>query len=104
MAWDLRAALLKKGEIESARLDDFAFRERARTMRLLAGELGRGIDPMDLASRIAILDDEAILDTLLASMPGLCPEALRDAFARCRIAARQSLIQEIGDPTPHRLA
>jgi hypothetical protein len=104
MAWDLRAALLKKGEIESARLDDFAFRERVRTMRFLALELGRGIDPADLALRIALMDDEAILDGLLSSFPGVEKKALQEVFLRCRLAARRSLIKGIGDPTPHRLA
>ena len=35
MAWDLRAAMLKKQEVESARLAEFDYRWRARTMRLL---------------------------------------------------------------------
>jgi hypothetical protein len=34
MAWDLRAALLRKEEFESARLTDFDFREMVRAMRL----------------------------------------------------------------------
>ncbi|WP_241212717.1 hypothetical protein [Sphingomonas sp. ABOLG] len=41
MAFDLRAALLKKAEVETARLVDFEFRLRARTMRLLAADRGR---------------------------------------------------------------
>lgn len=104
MAWDLRAALLKKGEIESARLDAFAFRERARTWRLLGEELGRGIDPRELASRIAVQDDDAILRDLVLALPDMAPDLIRATFDRCREAARRSLIAEIGDPTPHRLA
>lgn len=104
MVWDLRTALLKKGEMESARLDEFAFRERARTMRLLAREIGHGIDPANLASLIVEQQDEAILAALLDRFPDLDRVRLQDSFARCRTAARQSLIDEIGDPTPHRLA
>lgn len=104
MAWDLRAALLKKGEIESARLDAFAFRERARTLRLLAEEIGRGLDSQELASRIAVQDDAAILADLASALPDLGPVTLHALFERCRDAARRSLIAEIGDPTPHRLA
>ena len=39
MAWNLRAALLKKEEFESARLAEFDYRWGARTMRLLAAAL-----------------------------------------------------------------
>lgn len=50
MAFDLRSALLRKQEFESARLDDFEFRLRARTMRLIAARLG--VDADALAGRI----------------------------------------------------
>jgi hypothetical protein len=39
MAFDLQKMFHRKGEFETARLDDFAFHTRARTMRLLAEEL-----------------------------------------------------------------
>lgn len=102
MVWDLRRALLRKGEVESARLDDFAFRERARTMRLLAGALD--LDGAALAMRIVEEEDAAIIAALLAEHPGLDPQAVHAAYARCRAEARRTLIAEIGDPTPHRLA
>ena len=49
MVFDLRGALLKKEEAESARLMDFEFRLRARTMRLLAARIG--LLPADLGLR-----------------------------------------------------
>jgi hypothetical protein len=76
MVWDLRGALLKKGEVESARLDDFEFRLRARTMRLLAEKLGH--DPATLTGRIAIESDQAIL----AASPDLITEFATAAHKR----------------------
>ncbi|MDG2533085.1 hypothetical protein P6144_05460 [Sphingomonas sp. HITSZ_GF] len=94
MVFDLRGALLKKAEIESARLDDFEFRLRARTMRLLAPLLGVQVE--DLVARIAVESDEAILATL--------PDTARAWYDEARIEARRQLIEERGDPTPHKLA
>jgi hypothetical protein len=95
MVWDLRGALLKKQEVETARLADFDFRLRARTMRLLAGRLG--FDVETLVGRIAEADDEAILASLDH------PDTY-DGFARCRAIAEEQLKRELGDPAPHRLA
>lgn len=92
--FDLRGALLKKGEVESARLDDFAFRLRARAMRLLASRLGLEQDA--LVRRIAAEPDTAILASLPAEAAAL--------HARCVAEARAALIAERGDPAPHRLA
>jgi len=94
MVFDLRGALLKKAEIESARLDDFEFRLRARTMRLLAPELG--LEPEALVGRIAVEPDDAIVASL---GPDAAPR-----YEACRAEARRQLIVEIGDPTPYRLA
>ncbi|MEH3035036.1 MAG: hypothetical protein PGN23_00880 [Sphingomonas adhaesiva] len=99
MTFDLRAALLKKGEVESARLDDFAFRLRARTMRVLAARLGEDADA--LAARVAAADDATILSDLALRHD---PEALHAAFRGARAEARDALIADLGDPTPHRLA
>ena len=96
MVWDLRGALLKKEEFESARLQNFEFRQRARAMRLLAAELGE--DPQRLVVEIAEHDDAAIL-ARLAERHG----DLAERYGRCRSEARAQLIAEIGDPTPHRL-
>jgi hypothetical protein len=93
MVWDLRGALLKKAEVESARLNDFEFRLRARTMRLLAEKIG--LDTATLTTRIAVESDQAIL----AASPELAAD-----FDACRAEARRQLIEERGDPTPHKLA
>ncbi|MBB4838684.1 hypothetical protein HNP52_001753 [Sphingomonas kyeonggiensis] len=94
MVFDLRGALLKKAEVESARLDDFEFRLRARTMRLLAPLLG--VEPDQLVARIAVEPDEAIL----ASLPG----PARAWYDEARTEARRQLIAERGDPRPYKLA
>jgi len=94
MVFDLRGALLKKAEVESARLDDFEFRLRARTMRLLAPLLG--IEVEALVGRIAVEPDEAILASL--------PETALAWYEEARTEARRQLIEERGDPTPHKLA
>lgn len=104
MAWDLRAALLKKGEIESARLDDFEFRVRARTMRLFADRIGYGVSGDLLCGRIAAESDEAILAALAVQFPDIGERVLLEAYVASRDAARAVLISERGDPTPHRLA
>lgn len=100
MAWDLRAALLRKEEFESARLMDFEFRQRARTFRLLADELG--CEPSALVEQIALKSDEAILETL-AQGQGMALEELSLLYHQCIVQARSELIGERGDPTPHRL-
>ncbi|NYT40203.1 hypothetical protein HZY97_05510 [Sphingomonas sp. R-74633] len=94
MVFDLRGALLKKAEVESARLDDFEFRLRARTMRLLAPLLG--VEAEDLVARIAVEPDEAILASL--------PETARAWYEEARTEVRRQLIEERGDPTPYKLA
>jgi hypothetical protein len=93
MVWDLRGALLKKAELESARLDDFEFRLRARTFRLLAE--AAGLDAAALVAEIATHRDEAILDRH--------PE-LRARYPEAQALARRQLIAERGDPTPYKLA
>ncbi len=93
MTFDLGDALRRKGEHETARLDDFAFRLRARTMKLLAERLGR--DPAPLVAAIALAEDEAII----------AAEKLPVAEYHLALAeAQQQLIAERGDPSPHRLA
>ncbi len=94
MVFDLRGALLKKEEIESARLMDFEFRLRVRTLRLLAANIGA--DPDEMARRVTLGDDE----TVLLSLDGVEPAT----FHACREEAMRQLIVERGDPAPHRLA
>jgi hypothetical protein len=109
MTFDLRSALLRKEEFESARLDDFAFRLRARTMRMLGAALEEfgskaSIDGDVLVGRIAELDDATILQGLLDDGLAIDAEALYRLYSECRERARRDLIGEIGDPAPHRLA
>lgn len=101
MAFDLRGALLKKEERESARLSDFAFRLRARTFRGIAAQLG--LDPIAVAGWTAEGDDAAVLERL-AEATGEDPEALYRRYVSCEAAARAALVTEFGDPSPYRLA
>ncbi len=99
MAFDLQKMLHRKGEFETARLDAFAFRVRARTMRGLAEALG--LDPDDLVRRVAASDDDAILDEL-GGAHGV--EQVMTAYNLARAEAERAAIAELGDPTPVKLA
>jgi len=101
LVWDLRSALLKKQEVESARLMDFAFRLRARAMRRLADTLG--IEGDTQAAQIALQPDALILADL-ASRLSMDAHDLHAHWAEATKLARADLIAEMGDPTPHRLA
>lgn len=101
MVWDLRGALLKKAEVESARLADFEFRLRVRTARLLAAR--HGLDPDTWAKAAAGQTQDALLDAF-AEAAGLPADALRPQHAACEADARAALVAELGDPAPHRLA
>ena len=100
MVWDLRRALLKKEEFESARLMDFDFRQRARATRALARWLER--DESELVQAIALYSEEELL-TRLAQETGRDLQTLTHAYLTCCATARRDLIAERGDPTPHRL-
>jgi hypothetical protein len=100
MVWDLRGALLKKEERESARLMDFAFRLRARTWRLIAEALD---DDAEQAARLtAKHDDEGLLALLAQRHPHRAAD-LTTLYRDCEAAARRQLIAERGDPSPYRL-
>lgn len=102
MAFDLGAMLRRKGEFETARLDDFEFRQRARTIRLFAER--RGLDPAPLLQQTALGDDEKLLAFLTEGLSETDAEALvRDWFA-ARADAYRQLVEELGDPTPIRMA
>jgi hypothetical protein len=101
MVFDLRGAMLKKQEVESARLAEFDYRWRARTMRLLAAALDPALSADAMATETARHDDDAILADLAERYPGADVAGLYD---RARAEARRALITELGDPTPHRLA
>ncbi|MFA6112393.1 MAG: hypothetical protein WC729_00310 [Sphingomonas sp.] len=100
MTFDLQKMLHRKGEFETARLDDFAFRARARTMRLLAEALSR--EPASLIGRIAEGDDTHILDILVGE--GLDRGNVDQAYYLARNTAERTLRAELGDPSPVRLA
>jgi hypothetical protein len=101
VSWDLRSALLKKQEVESARLMDFEFRLRARAMRRLGAALG--IDGGALAGQIALQHDAGILADL-ATRLSIDACNLHARWEEATRLARAELIAETGDPTPHRLA
>lgn len=100
MVRDLGKAMRKKEEFESARLMDFAFRERARATRFLARfyDLDEGL----LVREIAVRNEDGVLD-LVARQTGREEREIAAAYQRCPGAARRELIAERGDPTPYRL-
>ncbi len=100
MVWDLRGALLKKGEFESARLATFEFRQRVRAFRLLAEAIGEDAD--ELARRTVRTPDDELLATLEADRPDRAG-TLAALLAQCQAEARVQLVAELGDPTPTRL-
>lgn len=101
MAWDLAKALHKKAEVETARLQAFAFQQRARAISLIAQS--HGLDPASLASALAVCPDSELI-TRLASAIDMSPDATAAAFSEALATARQQLVAEQGDPSPHRLA
>jgi len=100
MAFDLRGALIKKAEYETAKLLDFEFRLRARTARQVAGLLG--IDPAIVIARIATHDHDAMIAALAADT-GLPEADIQHRWWRQEAKLRPMLVAELGDPTPHRL-
>jgi prolyl-tRNA editing enzyme YbaK/EbsC (Cys-tRNA(Pro) deacylase) len=100
MVWDLRGALLKKEERESARLADFEFKHRVRTMRLLARKFS--LDEKSIVTLVAKGDDEAAL-AHIASAHQIDETTLKKTFVRYVEEARKQLIRELGSPAPHRL-
>ncbi|HEX9965640.1 MAG TPA: hypothetical protein VGB04_11730 [Allosphingosinicella sp.] len=107
--FDLAAALAKKQEVESARLDEYWFRHRARKMRILgaslAGRVGGKLDPRSLAEAIAVKTDEVILEELRAHLLEPVPDREWHRLVLASAAeARHQLVAEYGNPDPHRLA
>ena len=100
MVWDLGRAMRKKEEFESARLMDFEYRLRARTMRLLAQALD--LDERRYARETALISDEAVV-AMMADESDRDVAMIAAEHARCRAEARLQLIGERGDPTPYRL-
>jgi hypothetical protein len=99
--WDLAKALHKKAEVETARLQDFAFHQRARAIGLIAR--AHGLDPVGLAASLSVCADTRLLHDLAAAT-GHTPAATAAILAEAMANARRDLIAEQGDPSPHRLA
>jgi hypothetical protein len=100
MVWDLGKAMQKKEEFESARLMDFEFRLRVRATRLLARACG--LDETVWAREVAARDAAGIVDTMATATARGRDELLAE-YQRWSAVARQQIIDERGDPTPHRL-
>lgn len=100
MAWDLRGALLKKQEVESARLADFEFRHRVLTFRLLARALG--LEESGIARKAASRGADDLLADIGANQE-IEADALRKLHQQLSADARRQLIAQIGDPSPYRL-
>ena len=110
--FDIHQALMKKQEHECARLDEFHFRHRARTIRLLA-EWVRArmaqperLDPQALAEEIAVAPDAALLDRLERHLAGsgVSRHQLERRHTRIGAEAYLQLVEEMGDPSPRQLA
>ncbi len=109
MAFDLGNVMARKQEHECARLDDFEFRRKARAIRLLADRIcaagASDVDPAAEASRLALESFERVADRLRhRSAAGFSDPQWRREVARALDEARRSLILQVGDPAPHRLA
>lgn len=100
MVWDLRRALLKKEDFESARLIDFEFREMVRAMRLLADRFSAPSTPL-----LHSLANHGVAAALaeLAAHAHVERADMDAAYLEARSEARRQLIAERGDPSPHRL-
>jgi hypothetical protein len=110
MTFDLGRIMEQKQERECARLDDFDFRLRARTIKIVAAWIQERLpdpallDPSHWVREIATRSFETILADLRAASAGPVDEAVwRDVVGRAHHMARIALLQEIGDPTPIRL-
>jgi hypothetical protein len=111
MAFDLGRIMQQKHERECARLDDFAFRLKARTIKLVATWARSravhpgAIDPVQFASAIAVQPVEEILADLRRSIgTGIAEATWRNTIDRAAAEAHRSLVSEMGDPSPYRLA
>lgn len=101
MVWDLSRALHKKAEVETARLQVFAFQQRARAIGLMAQS--HGLNGKTLASELAVVPDDLLI-AQLCRLTGQDQAGMAAAFQTALADAWQQLAAEQGDPTPHRLA
>lgn len=100
MVWDLRTALLRKEEFESARLTDCEFRAMIRAMRLTAAALDVAAGP--LLGELAEHGEPAAL-AWLAGEADRDIAVVDDLYSKSRAEARRQFIAERGDPSPVRL-
>jgi len=100
MVWDLGLAMRKKEEFESERLLNFEFWQRVRATRLFARQLG--LNEASLVGEIAVRGSDDVLD-LVARDTSRSRDDIATVYKKCLDEARQQLIAERGDPTPHRL-
>ena len=101
MAWDLRSALLKKHEFETARLLEFEFKQRIRTIRLLAEACG--LCPRQMV-KLAIRQNDAELLVTMGAAAGLSEVQINERWARAGQEAYRQVLAELGDPRPYPLA
>lgn len=100
MVFDLGRAMQKKEEFESARLMDFEFRRRVRTIRLVADALGI---EQATAIEIAATTPENEISARIATLAKLTVEEVAREYQKWLAVAHEQLVSERGDPTPHRL-
>ncbi|MCW1987805.1 UNVERIFIED_ORG: hypothetical protein M2348_003555 [Sphingomonas sp. R1F5B] len=100
MAFDLRNALLRKEEYESARLTAFEFAETVRALKAMAAD--RALHPRPLLDAMVEQGLASAL-TMIARQAGQSADAVEGAFLRARARARADLIALHGDPSPVRL-
>lgn len=110
MTFDLGRIMEQKQERECARLDEFDFRFRARTIKLVAAwvhsrsQNPASCHPSVCVREIATRPIEHILLDLRAAVSTPVDDALwSKVISRAQLEARTSLLEELGDPTPIRL-
>ena len=101
MTWDLAKALHKMAKVETARLQDFAFRTRARAVGLIATQ--HGLAATTLAAELAVQSDQQLI-AKLCQLTGNSRDETVKAWQTAIATAREQLVAELDDPRPHRLA
>lgn len=110
MTFDLGRIMEQKQERECARLDEFDFRFRARSIKLVADWVRErsqdpaSFDPLSPVRDIATRRFENILLDLRAAVSKPIDDvSWSEVISKAQQQARSSLLKEIGDPTPIRL-
>ncbi|NKJ43217.1 hypothetical protein [Novosphingobium sp. SG720] len=100
MAFDLRNALLRKEEYESARIAAYDFATTVHALKAVAAQWGQ--HPVPLLDRMVEQGLAAAL-TMLAGRSGQPGTAVDAQFLRALADARTRWIARHGDPAPVRL-